>query len=200
MNTNGITGVNSAGAKRLIRWILLIAITVFLVYLGSYLKCRSLYEEIGDEPIGYVTVYNERTLTGIFLHTVHAPLWMLDYLITGRRTEIKKPPPKLPDWDTLGDRWELAADVIVETADAPLGSVRIIKPALPQYSNTWVRLQDLESALQNARHSLAIVRITEAPAALEIATNTVNQLRQCGFGSVHVITERLGRKVLGPDM
>jgi len=98
-SVNVITCVNSAGAKRPIRLILLIVVTVFLVYLGSYLKCRSLYETIGEEPVDYITVYNERTRSGIFLHTLHTPLWMLDYLITGRRTEIRKPPPKLPGRD-----------------------------------------------------------------------------------------------------
>ena len=97
------------------------------------------------------------------------------------------------------EEWEAQADVIVETSNVPLGSVRIVRPSESRSTNV-VRLQVLDSALQTAGRSLAIVRIPGAPLDLWGATNAVSQLRRCGFGSVRVVAERWGMRFPGPEI
>jgi|SRR6185312_4354935 len=66
-----------------------VALGVFLLvaYFASYLICRSIYATREDVLITY---YNQSSIIGLVSHLVHAPLYELDRVMTGRYTTIGK--------------------------------------------------------------------------------------------------------------
>lgn len=60
---------------------------ILVAYLASYFICRTIYETREDILITY---YNKSSIVGQMSFLMHAPLWRLDSMITGRCTEVGK--------------------------------------------------------------------------------------------------------------
>ena len=60
-------------------------VLLLAAYVGSYLICRTIYENREDV---FITLYDEDSLVASIAHFVHSPLIVADSALTGRIVDV----------------------------------------------------------------------------------------------------------------